>query len=630
MTDKDALYRAILQAATDGFLMVDMQGRLLEVNEAYCRMSGYTEQELLALSIADLDVGESEADATAHNTRIAARGWDRFEARHRRKDGTEFDVEVTARRVPGDDLRLVGFVRDVTDTRRGDHELRDANAMFSQFVRRSPIYTFIKEVSPTRSVVLYASDNYIDMLGIDACAMVGRTMEQLFPPEFAAHMTADDWAVASNGVVFKQDETLNGRTYTTIKFPLALGEKTLLAGYTIDITDHLRGEADRAALEAQLQQAQKMESVGRLAGGVAHDFNNMLGVIIGQAEMALEDTSPSHSVHQCLLEIRGAARRSADLTRQLLTFARKQTAVPKVLDLNQTVSESLTMLRRLIGEDIRLDWRPKAELWLTQVDPSHLDQILSNLCVNASDAITGVGTLTIATSNEAFVEADCLEQPGLRPGEWVRLLVCDDGCGMDEQTLGHVFEPFFTTKGIGRGTGLGLASVYGAVSQHGGFITVQSRPGAGTTMAVHLPRHRGQLGVESVRDETRVGLGGHETILLVEDEGLLLNLTAAALQRFGYTVLSANNPIEAIRMANQHAVAIDLLLTDVVMPDMNGRELANQLLLSRPHLKCLFVSGYTAEVIANRGILDTSVHFLQKPFSIDALAVGVRKALEQP
>ena len=387
---------------------------------------------------------------------------------------------------------------------------------------------------------------------------------------------------------------------------------------------------ERRRLEDQLRQAQKLEAVGRLAGGVAHDFNNMLSVILGHAEMALADVDPSQSLRADLREIQKAAQRSADLTRQLLAFARKQTVSPKILDLNETVEGMLKMLRRLIGEDIDLTWAPGPRLWLVRTDPSQIDQILANLCVNARDAINGVGKVTIATDNTRLDDAYAASQMEVVPGEFVLLSVSDTGCGISQETLAHLFEPFFTTKEAGEGTGLGLATVYGIVRQNDGFIDVASKPGQGTTFRIYLPRHLG--GTEQLQSDgpAKPVSPGDETILFVEDEPAILKMGNAMLTKLGYRVLAAGSPAEAIALAERHTGTIHLLITDVVMPQMNGRELAGQLVSRYPEMKWLFVSGYTANVIAHHGVLDEGVPFLHKPFSVGTLAAKVRELLDSP
>ncbi len=394
-----------------------------------------------------------------------------------------------------------------------------------------------------------------------------------------------------------------------------------------DVTGRKLYELEKEKLHDQLGHARKMEAVGRLAGGVAHDFNNMLSVIIGHAEMALAKTSQSTPLASDLTEIKNAAERSADLTRQLLTFARKQTVAPKVLDLNETVGGMIKMLQRIIGEDIDLAWKPGENVWLIKMDPTQLDQILANLCVNARDAIDNVGKIKIETNNAVFEKADCKDQIGTLPGEFVLLSVSDNGCGMAPETLCNIFEPFFTTKKMGKGTGLGLATVYGVIQQNNGFILVDSEPGKGTTFKIYLPRHSSNM-VQTlgtvIENKT---VRGHETILLVEDELSILKMTTLMLEHLGYKVLPAPSPDDAIRIANEFGAEIHLLITDVVMPGMNGRDLARKILVLRPELKRLFMSGYTADVIANRGILDEGVNFLQKPFSISRLSNKLREVL---
>jgi len=385
---------------------------------------------------------------------------------------------------------------------------------------------------------------------------------------------------------------------------------------------------ERRRLEEQLRQTEKMESVGRLAGGIAHDFNNLLEVIIGHTEFALEDADPAEPFCADLQVALKAARRSADLTRQLLSFARRQAIFPVVLYLNETVAGILSMLRRVVGENIDLRSHCKADLWSVMMDPSQIDQILANLCVNARDAIGDVGTVTITLGNVVLGEAPHIDHAGPPPGEYVLLSVSDDGCGMDQETAERVLEPFFTTKEMGKGTGLGLATVYGIVQQNGGGISISSEPGLGTTFEIHLPRHVGA--VPAVTDGTLApAQRGTETVLLVEDEVDILKMVKRGLENQGYTVLAASTTGEATLLAREHADDIQLLVTDVIMPEMNGRDLRTSLLSLCPGLKCLFMSGYTADVIAQRGVLGKEAHFIQKPFSSKELGAKVREVLDK-
>jgi CheY-like chemotaxis protein len=368
--------------------------------------------------------------------------------------------------------------------------------------------------------------------------------------------------------------------------------------------------------------------VGRLAGGVAHDFNNMLGVILGHTELALLQADENHDLHDDLKEIQKAAKRSADITKQLLAFARKQTISPKQLNLNDTVESMLNMLRRLIGEDIDLVWKPDAHIWPVKMDTTQIDQILANLCINARDSIAGVGKLTIETGKKSFDDEYCRQHSGFTPGDFVQLAVSDNGCGMDKDTLDNVFEPFFTTKEVGKGTGLGLATVYGIVKQNSGFINVYSEPDRGSTFKIYLPRTSTDKNTDKVLPEKKPAAGGTETILLVEDEPTILRMTRMMLEKKGYSVLSAATPAEAVEKATNHSDSIDLLMTDVVMPEMNGRDLAGQITDLYPDIRLLFMSGYTADVIAHQGVLDDGVAFIQKPFSLADMTEKVRELLD--
>ncbi len=394
----------------------------------------------------------------------------------------------------------------------------------------------------------------------------------------------------------------------------------------------LRDVTEKEELQLQLQHAQKLESVGRLAGGIAHDFNNKLMVILGFTEFILSEIEPEDPHYALLRQIMEVAMQSADLTRQLLAFARKQTIAPKVLDLNEAVLNTITMLRRLIGEDIRLVWNPAHGLWPVKMDPAQLDQVLANLCVNARDGITGTGTITIETSNVVLQRTHWAEHEEVAPGDYVMLTVMDDGCGMEKEILENAFEPFFTTKEVGKGTGLGLSTVYGIVRQNGGLVDLYSEPGDGTIVRIYLPRHGGKR-LQRQRPETgpqAVACAQGETVLLVEDEAQILTTCRMMLQKLGYTVLAESNAEGAIRTAKEHSGVIHLLLTDVIMPVSNGQELAEQITHLRPDTKVLFMSGYTAEVIVPHGVLDAGVHFIRKPFSLSDLAAKIREVLDLP
>ena len=350
---------------------------------------------------------------------------------------------------------------------------------------------------------------------------------------------------------------------------------------------------------------------------------------MGYSELALAKLDSQDKLYSDIMEINKAGQRSADLTMQLLAFSRKQTISPRVLDLNDTINNMLKMLRRLIGEDINLVWMPGASLWKVYADPVQIDQILANLCVNARDAINGSGKVIIETSSVSLDEDFCQLHVYARPGDYVLLTITDDGSGMDATTLSRLFEPFFTTKAEGEGTGLGLATVYGAVKQNEGLINVYSEPGQGTTFKLHFPRYQGVESDEVEGKKKELPTGRGELIMLVEDEAAILKMAHTLIENMGYTVIAVDNPHEALRLAAEEKRRIELLITDVVMPGLNGKELAAQLQAQYPHLKTLFMSGYTADVIAQRGILDKAVNFISKPFTKTDLAVKIYEVLNE-
>jgi PAS domain S-box-containing protein len=411
------------------------------------------------------------------------------------------------------------------------------------------------------------------------------------------------------------------------------GNATMFVGTLTDITARKQAEKEKQALEVQLAQAQKMESIGRLAGGIAHDYNNMLNVIMNYAELAMVEVDQSSSVYEKLREILKAATRSAEITHQLLSFARKQVVLPEIFDLNDAVRNMFNMLRHLIGEDIELVWLPQDGRNPIKMDPAQLDHIVVNLCINARDAIqnagkmTDLGKITIETATVTFVEADCAEKTEKTPGRYVILSVRDNGSGMNKEILENIFEPFFTTKAQDSGTGLGLASVYGTVKQNNGFIDVQSEVDMGSIFKIHLPFYQGQLSGDNAIETLPIAKGSGETILIVEDESSILEVVTMILEDLDYKVLSANSASEALNLVQRYNEKIDLLITDVVMPGMNGRDLVNHMRSNQPNLICLYMSGYTANMITNQAGLEENVNFIQKPFKIEDLIAKVHESL---
>jgi two-component system, cell cycle sensor histidine kinase and response regulator CckA len=580
---------------------------------------------------------------TEHRKLFTPESWERLSTalQHTRDTKIPYDLELETLRIDGSHgwmwvhglaevnatqeiTGLRGMAQDITDRKQSEEALRESEARFKTLHNAS----FGGIAVHDQGVILECNQGLSEISGFSKEELIGMDGLLLISEK-------------SRGMVLQNIRDGYEKPYEAVglrknneEYPVRLEARNIpYKGKTArvvefrDITEQKRQEAEKSQLEHILHQSQKMEAIGQLAGGVAHDFNNMLGVISGYSEMILERTDPSHQFHAELEEILKASRRSADLTRQLLTFARKQTVAPKVLDLNQTIEGMLKMLRRLIGENISLIWMPGSGLWPINMDPSQIDQILANLCVNARDAIAGIGKLTVETGNAIFDREYCATHAGSLAGEYVRIAISDTGSGMDKGTLAHIFEPFFTTKGLGEGTGLGLATVYGAVKQNNGFINAYSEPGQGTTITIYIPRHVETATERRASASPASVVRGNEIVMLVEDEPTLLQMSKTMLERLGYTVLTAGTPNEAIRLAGEYSGQIHLLATDVIMPEMNGRELSLRLMESRPEMKCLFMSGYTANIIANQGMLKERVSFIQKPFSKAELATKIRDAL---
>ena len=504
----------------------------------------------------------------------------------------------------------------------------EGEELFLVFMSHLPAAAFIKDETGR---TLFANPYLQELLGFRNWE--GKSTIELLPGPMGSRMSDDDRKALTQGVLEVQetmaDAKGNVRTFKTLKFPIHIdGKPALLGGIAVEITELKRAEAEKEKLQAQLLHSQKMESVGRLAGGVAHDFNNMLQVILGNLALVLEEAPPSGQLREDLLEIKKAAERSAALTRQLLAFARRQIVSPRLLDLNATVASMLRMLQRLIGEGVHLDWHPTPDLWPVNMDPAQIDEIIANLTVNARDAIDGQGRITVETFKATLDDTYARTHAECVPGDYVVLAVSDTGRGIDRETQAHLFEPFFTTKGVGEGAGLGLATVYGIVKQNAGLISVYSEPGQGTTFKIYLPRAEQQTRSEGATE--KAGLRGTETVLLVEDEEQILSLGRRVLEHHGYTVLACHTPAQALKSVESHPGPIDLLVTDVVMPGMNGRELRDKVIALKPGVRCVFMSGYTDNVIAHHGVLEEDVQFLQKPFTTQILTRKVREVLDRP
>ncbi len=636
-----------------GMAITSPQKGWLQVNEKLCQMLGYAREDLFDHTWAELTHPDDlDADLGQFNQLISGE-IDEYsmEKRFIRKDGSVIHTKLSVGcvRCPDHSVDyILALMADITERKQAEKALLTERQHLIDIIDFLPDPTLVidtehrivawnraaEALTGASRETLLGQGNYayaipfygerrpilIDLLNLSdkerekSYSHIRRSGEKIYAETFIQALNGGRGAYLW-GVAAPLYDSANNRT----------GAIEVIK----DITELKHTENEKILLQEQLLQSQKMESIGRLAGGVAHDFNNMLGVILGYTELAQIQLHPSQPLFKNLEEIRKAAQRSADITQQLLAFARKQTVAPKVLDLNETVEGMLNMLHRLIGEDVQLDWLPKADLWPVCVDPTQVDQMLANLCLNARGAITDIGAITIDTGNCSLDAAYSNEHPEVAPGEYVWLRVRDNGCGMDQETLSHIFEPFFTTKGLGKGTGLGLSTVYGAVKQNNGFVQVESTPGAGTTFTIYLPRFTSQEAGPVTIDTEEEPLGqGYETVLLVEDEPGLLEMFMMMLDSQGYRVLSAHSPSEAIHLAREHAGEIHLLMTDVIMPEMNGRDLADTLLACHPKLKTLFMSGYTADVIAHHGVLEAGVCFLQKPFTTQQMVLKIREALE--
>jgi PAS domain S-box-containing protein len=540
-------------------------------------------------------------------------------------------VRGSANQQPDGHIVASGTGIEITKEKHARHALLEREEMYRALVEGLPDYV-VRYDSQGRH--LFVSRNVCELTGKDQSQMMGKTHREMGLPEetclfweqnirsvFDGQHTEMERSFTEGGmqvvhnIRFVPERSDDG----TVKSVLAIGR---------DVTRRVRDADTREKLQASLNQARKMESIGRLAGGVAHDFNNMLGVILGYTSTALDQLPPGHPLRFQLEEILKAAERSAELTRHLLAFARQQEIQPGVVDLNRSMESLSKMLRRLIGATIELVCLPGENLWPVMVDPTQIDQILVNLCLNARDAIGGSGTVTIETRNIVADESYSAWHPGFPPGDFVMLAVSDDGCGMDRDTIDKLFEPFFTTKEPGSGTGLGLATGYGIVRQNNGFINVYSEPGQGTTFKVYLPRYEGEEKPREERVEQPVR-GGTETILITEDEPSILQLSTAMLESLGYEVVAADTPGQAISIADSTKKQFDLLITDVVMPGMNGSELAARITGKSPKTRVLYISGYTADVLARTEGAEPANGFLQKPFSKFDLAEAVRSALDR-
>jgi two-component system, cell cycle sensor histidine kinase and response regulator CckA len=647
--DKTRLLENITDNLFDLVGLTDLEGNFKYVNAAAYKVPGYSRDQLIGKNVMEfIHPDDLEQVKTALSDALKNRVDNRkVEYKLNCADGSWIDLETLGKFITDDDGNITDLLfssRDITEKNKLEHQKEEA----------------LEKLKKTRDILEQTSSlarvggwetNLIT--GEVSWSAVKREIHEVsadFQPDI--NMTIDFYKEGESRNIIREavrQSVENGMPYDVeVKLVTAKGNErwvrtkgsaefkdgkcVRLFGTTQDIDESKKSEEEKERLKNQLAQAQKMESVGRLAGGVAHDFNNMLGVILGHAELAMENADPSLPLYADLEEIRKAARRSADLTRQLLAFARKQNVSPKVLDINEELKNMLKMIKRIIGEDISLKLRPGEDLWNVSMDPSQIDQIIANLCVNARDAISNTGTVTIETGNVTLDNSFFLINPDFaagKPGDYCMISVSDTGCGMDKETQAKIFEPFFTTKEQGKGTGLGLSTVFGIVRQNNGMINVYSEPDHGTAFRIYLPRYYGELQADrkiTVKEKNR---RGSETILLVEDEASILDITKTILERQGYNVLAVSSPKDAENIAGSFSGRINLLITDVIMPEINGKDLADKISVFCPEIKILFMSGYTADVIAHHGVLHSDVNFIQKPFAVKDLSARVRDVLDK-
>jgi PAS domain S-box-containing protein len=626
MPDAPSLDVALFQAAIDTareavFWMVD-DGRFAYVNEQACRLLGYTRDELLG----DLRIWDVDANVTADAWPSL---WDQTlsealaETCYRRKGGGLVPVEVSARDLDGGGRRFrVKFVRDVTERRAVTDALRRTQAAVDN--AGEAIFWVRSDGS-----LAYVNDRACELLEYPREELLRLRMQDISPQSTSTWEQRWEWRRREGAVRFERVH----RSKTGRQIPVEVSITVVFFDgeefhcvYTRDISERKQAELEKARLEGQLLHAQKLESVGRLAGGVAHDFNNMLSVILGYVELIAEGLAASDPMLEPLGEIEKAALRSRDTTRQLLAFSRKQVIAPRAVDLNVLVEGAKNSLLRLIGEDIELAFSPGDPLWKIVFDPAQIEQTLVNLVVNARDALPNGGRITVATSNVQVDDAHGRDHVEVRPGDYVVLTVTDDGTGMDDDTLAHIFEPFFSTKEVGKGTGLGLATVYGMIKQNEGFIRVSSQVGHGTTFKLYIPRMTGEV-LETPSLAEAPANRGRGVVLLVEDNHMVRDLTRSMLQTLGYTVLAADTARAALSLCDDSSRRIDLLLSDVVMPDMKGPELRDKARGLRPGLDVLFMSGYAPHLAVGQGSSSEAFQFIQKPFTLAELARGVQQAM---
>lgn len=601
--------RGIISASPLAIITTDSEGRVLSWNTAAEKIFGWTEKEALGRYPRFIPEEKLDEYNALLSRSLAGESFTQLELVRMNRDGRAVRISLSTAPLRNREGACTGILAIISDVTQ-QHEFRQG------IDRQKQIFQNLFEGSPDAIVLLDLKDCVLQMnhtfsrlFGYSEDEAVGKYLNDLIAPDHLRD-EADELTgiVTSNQVI--QEETDRCRKDGSLVRVQVIGYPNILDGIQIGTFGIYRDLTEQKQLEQQLLQSQRIDSIGRLAGGIAHDFNNMLGVILGYTELAMDRLDPEEELFDDLKEVYAAAQRSAELTKQLLTFARKQTVNPKHIDVNETIKSMISMVQRLIGEDILLEFFPSDKQPVIWVDPSQIDQIVINLCINAREAIQNTGRITVRTNMLSVYE----DVPDVDPGSYVTISVCDDGKGMKPEVQEKIFEPFFTTKKVGEGTGLGLSTVYGIVKQNGGFINVNSTPGQGTTMMVYLPCRQDGTVPQAEPEPMPDMQGNLEQVLVVDDDPMILGMTASMLEKLNYTVLIAEGGQEALKIIEANR-DIRALITDVVMPEMNGRELYETVMLVNPSIKCLYISGYTARYIMPEEGLPGPAAFLQKPFS---------------
>ncbi len=626
-------YRGIFENAVEGLFQTTPEGRFVNANPAAARILGYRSPSELITQVSDV-ARQVYVSPESRKKFIALmrehKSIPTFEAQMYRKDGSKIWASIHARPVYDDHGELIlieGILEDITVRKEAEEAIYRSEEKYRSLVDSTPDAVVVYDLEGN---VQYVNESFASMFGWTKEEVVGGSIAYLPDSE-------RDKTVAVLRKVIDSDMPCRGfetKRYTkdgavldiSVSASRHLDHEGRPAGMIVILSDI----TEQKRLQEQLRQASKMEAIGQLAGGVAHDFNNLLTAMMGYSNILLQKIPEDADYREQVYQIGRASERAASLTRQLLAFGRKQNLELKVIDLNSAIAEFTKILGRLIGENIELVTRLDDSLALVEADPSQIEQILMNLAVNARDAMPGAGSLTLETANVILDEDYARSRPDVTVGKYVRIAISDNGCGMDGATVQRIFDPFFTTKEKGVGTGLGLSTVYGIVKQHHGHVAVYSEPGVGTTFNVYLPAVDQHPDVISEATTSRSERHGAETVLLVEDEEIVRNLASEVLEMLGYRVLAASDPGEALNVSREYRAPIDLLVTDVVLPKMDGKTLYTLLSPERPEMAVLYVSGYTEGFIVQHGVLLPGVHFLQKPFTVTSLSAKVREVLDQP